>query len=205
MGLISRVSSRTYRHNPPTMSKSDKIRKRNNNSKTKTLNPFEQKSNKTKFKVLNRREKSNKGTPGLTRKKAEEYRKQTIGLDLKNFNKTNKFYDHRISNKDGDFESTGVKRFASLKKKVKNAKFTNKNSKFSLQSSSEGESNSDSDDDILTHNSKPLSNIKEHFITSNDDEITSQRKMQQLNFGGGAKGPEEFLKYKQSREEAKNE
>merc|ERR1712226_1699872 len=97
MGLISRVSSRTYRKR--VMSKSDKVRNSRQKSQ-KTNNPFEQKHQNTKFNVLNRRQKHSKGTPGATKKKAFEHRKNTIGIDLKNLNKSNKFLDNRITAKD---------------------------------------------------------------------------------------------------------
>ena len=201
------------------MPKSDKIRSRNKPSK-KSLNPFEHQIQKSKFKVLNRREKSNKGTPGASTKKAELLRKNTIGVDLKNLNKSNKFFDNRITAKDGDFDASAIKRIASLRKKVQGAQLNrrNKASKFHLNDDSDDDSdgnNGDSsdDDELLTSKGRPLENIKHHILNGEleaasrdqNENLSSARQMNELNFGGGTNRNSALLTPKMTREEAIND
>ena len=181
--------------------KADKVRSRNQRKNSqKSSNPFEQQHNKSKFSVLGRKEKNNKGTPGASRNKAEKQRKATIGVDLKNINKSNKFYDRRITSKTDDL--TSLKKFIVHKKAV-----TKHKSKFHLDSS-EDENDAESDDEgFLTHKGQNLSDIKNHYVPSTQDDIldeidaSTQRRMAESNFGGGALG----LNVKQTREDAMNE
>merc|ERR1712157_540778 len=193
-------------------SKSDLVRSRNsNNSKNafqnqanlnsaKSLNPFEHQVQKSKFSVLNRREKSNQGTPGFSNKKSFQQRQKTLGVDLNNLNKSNKFYDHRIIAKDGEEGSLeNLKRYAILKKKVVKKGRKGNLSKFALNDSSD-ESGNESDDslgDILTNKGRPLEDIQTHIFKGQFEQedslemMSSQRAMQEFNFGGGANNNKE--------------
>jgi len=188
--------------------KADKVRARNQKKgAAKSLNPFEQQHSKNKFVVLGRKEKNSKGTPGASRNKADKQRKATIGVDLKNINKSNKFYDRRITNKGQDtVDVSNIKKYATLRKQV-----TKHRSKFHLDSS-EDEQEGDSDDEgFLTHKGQNLSDIKSHYVPSSTeqgdimDEVdaSTQRRMAEANFGGGSH--QTFLQAKQSREDAMSE
>ena len=204
------------------MSKSDKVRSRNNKSKgSGSLNPFEQQVQKSKFSVLGRREKSNKGTPGASKKKAQDLRKNTIGVDLRNVNKKNKFRDNRISAKDADFDLNALARYASLRKKVQNKQANRRTavSKFHLNDDSDEDSDDNggdsSDDEILKSKGQALTDIRHHILqgqieeAAEGEEVSTQRQMNELNFGGGGNkrgGPDDlFTKRTMTREEAIND
>lgn len=132
---------------------SDKI----NTKKDKSgLNPFEVHINKQKHNVLGQKLKNDRGLPGVSRAKAIKKRKHTLLQEYNVQNKTNKFVDRRI----------GEKNYSMSLEEKKMARFTaermkkhNKKSIYNL-----------ADEEVLTHRGQTLSEIEKFDDPRSDDD-----------------------------------
>lgn len=159
---------------------SKKVENRNKVQKKK-INPFDIHVNKEKIKVLGRKLKNDKGLPGVSRAKAIKKRKQTLLEEYKVQNKSNKFTDRRIGerNKGMTEEDRIVARFAAVR-----AKTLKRKNIFNL-----------ADDEILTHKGQTISEIEKFDDPRSDDEesVDGQNNsgrleksfVQEAHFGGG--------------------
>ncbi|CAH0555497.1 unnamed protein product [Brassicogethes aeneus] len=122
----------------------------------KSMNPFEIHVNKEKMRVLGKKNKNDRGLPGVSRAKAIEKRKHTLLQEYKVANKSNKFMDKRIGerNKNMTEEDKVMARFSAVRVKAHNKK-----SIFNL-----------ADDEVLTHKGQTLSEIEKFEDPRSDDE-----------------------------------
>lgn len=146
--------------------------------KKKEMNPFEIHVNKEKMRVLGKKQKNDRGLPGVARAKAIEKRKHTLLQEYKVANKSNKFMDRRIGEKNRDMtdEDKVMARFAAVR-----VKKHNKKSIFNL-----------ADDEVLTHRGQTLSEIEKFDDPRSDDEDEFEEKgnldndfVEDAHFGGG--------------------
>lgn len=144
----------------------------------KTMNPFEVHINKEKMRVIGKKEKNDRGLPGVSRAKALKKRKHTLLQEYKVQNKTNKFVDKRIGEKNHTMvdEDKVMARFTAVRVKQHNRK-----SIFNL-----------ADDEVLTHKGQTLSEIEKFDdprSDDDDDEETSGKLesnfVEDAHFGGG--------------------
>lgn len=162
---------------------SDIVHSKKINSSKKNLNPFEVHINKEKIKVLGKKQKNDKGLPGVSRARAIEKRKKTLLQEYKLQNKTNKFNDKRIGERNHGFseQDKNIARFTALRIKVHNKKNI-----FNL-----------ADDEILTHHGQTLSEIEKFDDPRSDDESIedgdpgklSSDFVGEAHFGGGLLKP----------------
>lgn len=166
---------------------SDHINVKRTHLKSEKINPFELHVNKTKFTVLGKQLKHDKGMPGISRTKSIFKRKQTLGQEYLQKNKTNKFIDKRIGNKNMTSAQISNARYIA----DRYHQFDKKTDKFNLN-----------DDEILTHRGHTLNEIEQFHDLSDDqndddgDDIgESDEELGKLNaqyierahFGGGEK------------------
>lgn len=146
----------------------------------KTLNPFEIHINKEKIKVLGRKLKNDRGLPGIARAKALRKRKHTLLQEYKLKDKSNKFMDRRIGEKNFNLsqEDKVMARFTAERVKAHKRK-----SVFNL-----------GDDEILTHKGQTLSEIEKFEDERSDDEDSidgdnsgklDSSFVSDVHFGGG--------------------
>ncbi|XP_022902470.2 nucleolar protein 14 homolog [Onthophagus taurus] len=150
--------------------------KANKKEVKKKLNPFEVHVNKEKLKVLGKRSKNDRGLPGVSREKAINKRKHTLLQEYKLQNKSNKFIDKRIGekNKNLNEEDKFIARYAKLRAK------SDKKSRFNLA------------DEVLTHRGQVLSEIEKfednHSEDDSDDDVKGGLQsdfVEKAHFGGG--------------------
>lgn len=140
----------------------------------KPLNPFEVHINKQKMTVLGQKNKNDRGLPGVSRAKALKKRKETLLQEYKLQNKSNKFTDRRIGerNRDMSNEDKLMARFAAIRKRA------HKKSIFNL-----------ADDEVLTHRGQTLAEIEKFDDPRSDDESGDEKLdsgfVEDAHFGGG--------------------
>lgn len=149
------------------------------NSKKKVLNPFEVHLNKEKIRILGKKQKNDKGLPGVSRAKAIDKRKKTLLNEYKLQNKSNKFNDKRIGEKNHNLteDDKTIARFTAVRVKAHNKKNI-----FNL-----------ADDEVLTHRGQTLSEIEKFDDPRSDDESLEDGEPGKLgsdfvgeaHFGGG--------------------
>lgn len=157
----------------------------------KPLNPFEVHINKEKMRVIGKKEKNDRGLPGVSRAKALNKRKQTLLQEYKLQNKSNKFLDKRIGEKNHNMldEDKIMARFTAVRMKQHNRK-----SIFNL-----------ADDELLTHKGQTLSEIEQFDDTRSDSDEEENGKLDQqfvkdAHFGGGMlkkAGPDGYKTHKE--------
>ncbi|KAK7870636.1 hypothetical protein R5R35_009132 [Gryllus longicercus] len=144
----------------------------------KTLNPFEIHVNRQKFNVIGRKLKSERGLPGISRSRAMAKRKATLLQEYKVKDKSNKFFDRRIGEKDREMtnEDKVIARFTA--ERMKSFK---KKQIFNL-----------AEDEVLTHRGQTLSEIEkfEDFHSDDDEDVNDTGKLgasfvEDAHFGGG--------------------
>ncbi|GLV32750.1 lethal (3) 07882 [Carabus blaptoides fortunei] len=158
------------------------LNKKSKASAKKSLNPFEVHINKQKYEILGQKIKNDRGLPGVSRANAIKKRKRTLLPEYTVKNKSNKFLDRRI----------GEKNFSMTEEDRQMARFTaerikhhSKKSIFNL-----------ADDEVLTHRGQTLSEIEKFDDPRSDDEDDEEdgrRKSGKLDdnfvgdahFGGG--------------------
>lgn len=141
-----------------------KLKKKNVSSDTaqrsvkqnKKVNPFELHINKEKMKILGRKLKNDRGLPGVARAKALKKRKFTLLQEYNLKNKSNKFTDRRIGEKNFSLshEDKVMARFT-----AERVKAHKKKSIFNL-----------GDDEVLTHKGQTLSEIEKFVDERSDDD-----------------------------------
>ncbi|XP_044262372.1 nucleolar protein 14 homolog [Tribolium madens] len=141
-------------------------------------NPFEIHINKQKMTVLGQKTKNDRGLPGVSRAKALKKRKETLLQEYKLQNKSNKFTDRRIGERNHTLTSEDkvMARFAAIRKKA------HKKSIFNL-----------ADDEVLTHKGQTLAEIEKFDDPRSDNEDSDEDKSGKLDsafvedahFGGG--------------------
>lgn len=129
---------------------------RNVKQNKKGPNPFEIHINKEKIKVLGRKLKNDRGLPGVARAKALKKRKYTLLQEYKLKNKSNKFTDRRIGEK--NFNLTQEDKFMA-RFTAERVKAHKKKSIFNL-----------GDDEVLTHKGQTLSEIEKFVDERSDDD-----------------------------------
>ncbi|KAK4875209.1 hypothetical protein RN001_011631 [Aquatica leii] len=141
--------------------------------KTKSLNPFEIHINKQKMKVLGQKLKHDRGLPGVSRAKAINKRKGTLLQEFKLMNKSNKFLDKRIGEKNSGFteDDRAMARYAAVRIKAHK-----KASIFNL-----------ANDEVLTHKGQTLNEIEKFDDPKSDDDDDS------LNEGNTGKLESDFV------------
>ena len=143
--------------------------------KKKVINPFEIHVNRQKYEVLGRRTKNDKGLPGISKAKAIKKRKNTLLQEYKVRDKSNKFLDRRIGEKNRAMTSEDriMARFTAERMKMHNKKMI-----FNL-----------ADDEILTHRGQSLSEIEKFDDPRSDDEEDHDKLgaefVEDAHFGGG--------------------
>lgn len=157
----------------------DSVNKKKILTNKKVLNPFEVHINKEKMRVLGRKLKNEKGLPGVSRAKALKKRKNTLLKEYNLLDKSNKFIDRRIGERNYSLteEDKAMARFTA--ERVRNYK---KQSIFNL-----------ADDEVLTHKGQSLTEIEKFEDPRSDDEEDDQNVsgkldknfIEDLHFGGG--------------------
>ncbi|KAG5872705.1 hypothetical protein JTB14_008799 [Gonioctena quinquepunctata] len=156
----------------------DRIHKKKEKLGTKIMNPFEVHINKEKLRVIGKKQKNDRGLPGVSRAKSIEKRKYTLLQEYKSQNKSNKFLDRRIGEKNRNLtkEDKDMARFTAVRVKAHNKK-----SIFNL-----------ADDEVLTHKGQTLSEIEKFDDPRSDDESLEgdSGKLEkdfvgEAHFGGG--------------------
>lgn len=149
---------------------------RKETTKKKLLNPFEIHVNRQKTNVIGRSSKTDRGLPGIARAKALKKRKSTLLQEYRGKDKANKFFDHRIGERDKGMtaEDKVMARFAAEKMKMHRKK-----SIFNL-----------ADDEVLTHRGQTLSEIEKFDDPRSSDEEDEPGKLdanfvEDAHFGGG--------------------
>ncbi|KAJ4450939.1 hypothetical protein ANN_02374 [Periplaneta americana] len=150
---------------------------KSNSEKKKVLNPFEVHVNRQKYEVLGRKKKNDIGLPGVARAKAITKRKKTLLQEYRIKDKSNKFLDRRIGEKNSAMtaEDRIMARFTAERMKVHNKKTI-----FNL-----------ADDEILTHRGQTLSEIEKFDDPRSEDEDEEERGkldahfVEDAHFGGG--------------------
>lgn len=104
---------------PATGKKDDE--KPSKTSVPQPVNPFEVKINKQKFQILGRPTKHERGLPGVSRAKALKKRTETLLQEYKTKNKSNKFVDKRLGEKDPNLTVEGKMELRFLAEKIKNS------------------------------------------------------------------------------------
>ncbi|XP_021939078.1 nucleolar protein 14 homolog [Zootermopsis nevadensis] len=145
--------------------------------KKKVLNPFEIHVNRQKYSILGRKTKNDKGLPGIARAKAITKRKKTLLQEFRIKDKSNRFLDRRIGEKNSAMtaEDRIMARFT-----VERMKMHNKKSIFNL-----------ADDEILTHHGQTLNEIEKFDDPRSDDEEEEETGkldstfVEDAHFGGG--------------------
>ncbi|XP_049778606.1 nucleolar protein 14 homolog [Schistocerca cancellata] len=144
--------------------------------KKKVLNPFEVHVNRQKSNVIGRSSKTDRGLPGIARAKALKKRKSTLLQEYRGKDKANKFFDHRIGERNTAMtaEDKIMARFAAEKMRMHRKK-----SIFNL-----------ADDEILTHRGQTLSEIEKFDDPRTSDEEDEPGKLdanfvEDAHFGGG--------------------
>ncbi|XP_023701640.1 nucleolar protein 14 [Cryptotermes secundus] len=150
-----------------------------NVQKKKILNPFEVHVNRQKYDVLGRKTKNGTGIPGVARAKAVAKRKKTLLQEYRVKDKSNRFLDRRIGEKNSAMttEDKIMARFTAERMKMHSKK-----SIFNL-----------ADDEILTHRGQTLSEIEKFDDPRSDDEEEEEEERGKLgaefvedaHFGGG--------------------
>lgn len=151
----------------------------NTKQNKKVSNPFEIHINKEKIKVLGRKLKNDSGLPGVARAKALKKRKYTLLQEYKQKNKSNKFTDRRIGEKNVSLshEDKIMARFT-----AERVKAHKKKSIFNLG------------DEVLTHKGQTLSEIEKFVDERSDDEDSLEGDnsgkleadfVKDAHFGGG--------------------
>lgn len=121
----------------------------------KAMNPFEMHVNKPKFQVLGRKSKTDRGLPGISRAKALKKRKATLLQEYKLKDKSNKFMDRRIGERNSAMtaEDKMTARFTAERMRSQSRK-----AMFNL-----------ADEETLTHRGQTLNEI-EKFDDPRSDE-----------------------------------
>ncbi|CAG9817556.1 unnamed protein product [Phaedon cochleariae] len=145
----------------------------------KSMNPFEVHINKEKLKVIGKKQKNDRGLPGVSRAKALEKRKHTLLKEYKVQDKSNKFTDKRIGERNHKLTSEDkvMARFTAVRVKAHNKK-----SKFNL-----------ADDVVLTHRGQTLSEIEKFDDPRSDEDSLDEDEsgkldrdfVKEAHFGGG--------------------
>ncbi|XP_060529422.1 nucleolar protein 14 homolog [Cylas formicarius] len=158
----------------------DKVQKKKENLRNvKSINPFEVHLNREKFKVLGKKQKNDKGLPGISKAKAIKKRKRTLLQEYKLQNKSNKFVDKRIGEKNKDMTGADktLVRFTAARIRA-----NKKKNIFNL-----------ADDEIITHRGQTLSEIEKFDDPRSDDESLEDGQtgkldsdfVKDVHFGGG--------------------
>lgn len=157
------------------------INNKKKSSNVKTLNPFEVHINKEKMRVIGKKLKNDRGLPGVSRAKAIKKRKNTLLQEFKLQNKSNKFLDKRIGERNAGLteEDRAMARFAAVR-----AKAQKKKSIYNL-----------ADDEVLTHRGQTLNEIEKFDDPRSDDEDSLDGEfnsgkldsnfVEDAHFGGG--------------------
>lgn len=114
-------SSKKKPNNAKAASSKKEDEKAKTNSTSQPVNPFEVKINKQKFQILGRPTKHERGLPGVSRAKALKKRKETLLQEYKTKNKSNKFIDRRLGEKDPNLTVEGKMELRFLAEKIKNS------------------------------------------------------------------------------------
>ncbi|KAJ9577288.1 hypothetical protein L9F63_006127 [Diploptera punctata] len=144
-------------------------------AKKKVMNPFEVHVNRQKYNVLGRKTKNDRGLPGVARTKAISKRKKTLLQEYSIKDKSNKFMDRRIGEKNSAMTSEDriMARFTAERMKKHNKK-----SIFNL-----------ADDEVLTHRGQTLNEIEKFDDPRSDDEEEKEKLdadfVEDAHFGGG--------------------
>ncbi|KAF5303825.1 hypothetical protein FQA39_LY09810 [Lamprigera yunnana] len=172
------------------------ISNKKKNKQTKLLNPFEMHINKRKMKVLGQKSKHDRGLPGVSRAKAINKRKGTLLQEFKVLNKTNKFIDKRIGERNSGLteDDRAMARYAAVRIKAHK-----KASIFNL-----------ANDEVLTHKGQTLNEIERFDDFKSDDEDDDNLNedtgklesdfVDEAHFGGGvlsSTGTEGFKSHKE--------
>ncbi|KAF2903270.1 hypothetical protein ILUMI_02919 [Ignelater luminosus] len=157
------------------------INSKKKSANVKTLNPFEVHINKEKMRVLGKKLKNDRGLPGVSRAKAIKKRKNTLLQEFKLQNKSNKFLDKRIGERNAGLteEDRAMARFTAVRAKAHKRK-----SIFNL-----------ADDEVLTHRGQTLNEIEKFDDPRSDDEDSLDGEVnsgkldsnfvEDAHFGGG--------------------
>ncbi|XP_014253193.1 nucleolar protein 14 homolog [Cimex lectularius] len=142
----------------------------------KAKNPFEVHVNRQKFNVLGRKMKTDFGLPGVSRAKALKKRKETLLQEYKIKNKSNRFLDRRIGEKNSAMTKDDkiMARFTAERMKT-----FNKKTIYNLI-----------DDEVLTHRGRTLAEIENDDPRSDDDNEYGPKGLdaqfvEEAHFGGG--------------------
>lgn len=122
----------------------------------KALNPFEVHVNRQKFQVLGRKTKTDRGLPGVARSRALKKRKATLLQEYKLKDKTNKFMDRRIGERNSAMtaEDKMTARFTAERMRAQTRK-----AMFNL-----------ADEEVLTHRGQTLNEIEKFDDPRSDDD-----------------------------------
>ncbi|KAL4141856.1 hypothetical protein QTP88_004412 [Uroleucon formosanum] len=149
-------------------------------NKEKQLNPFELHINHKKFTILGRKSKNEVGKPGIARSKSIQKRKKSLLLEYKLKDKSNKFVDRRIGEKNRAMTADDrvIARFTASRVKAQ------KKMKYNL-----------GEEEDLTHHGQSLSTIEkfEKPISDDDSDSDDDRNggklaaefVEKAHFGGG--------------------
>ncbi|KAK3912794.1 Nucleolar protein 14 [Frankliniella fusca] len=126
----------------------------------KALNPFEVHVNRQKFQVLGRKTKTDRGLPGVARAKALKKRKATLLQEYKLKDKSNKFVDRRIGERNSAMtvEDKMTARFTAERMRAQTRK-----AMFNL-----------ADEEVLTHRGQTLNEIEKFEDPRSDDDDDEQ-------------------------------
>ncbi|VVC31959.1 Nucleolar protein 14 [Cinara cedri] len=146
----------------------------------KKLNPFEVHINNKKFTILGRKSKNEVGKPGIARSKSIQKRKKSLLIEYKLKDKSNKFVDRRIGEKNRAMtaEDRIIARFTASRVRDQ------KKMKYNL-----------GEEEDLTHQGQTLSTIEkfEKPISDDDDDSDDEHTsgklaaefVEKAHFGGG--------------------
>ncbi|KAF0762760.1 nucleolar protein 14 isoform X1 [Aphis craccivora] len=149
-------------------------------NKEKELNPFELHINNKKFTILGRKSKNEVGKPGIARSKSIQKRKKSLLLEYKLKDKSNKFVDRRIGEKNQAMTADDrvIARFTASRVKAQ------KKMKYNL-----------GEEEDLTHHGQSLSTIEKFEKPMSDDDSDSDDDrnggklgaefVEKAHFGGG--------------------
>ncbi|WBW73238.1 U3 snoRNP protein Nop14 [Schizosaccharomyces osmophilus] len=147
------------------------------------FNLFDRQFTRKKFDVGGRRIKGTEGTPGVSRSVGEEVRKNTIGEKLKKKNHVGGVIDRRFgeNNPHLSLEDKMLERF----------------SREQQRRSKKDIYNLDSENDVLTHGKRPVSELDDFdepdlALNAEDDEGLNNEVVRRMHFGGfGEDEPQE--------------
>ncbi|EPY50388.1 U3 snoRNP protein Nop14 [Schizosaccharomyces cryophilus OY26] len=164
------------------------------------FNLFDRQFTRSKFDVGGRRVKGTEGIPGVSRSVGEEIRKKTIGEKLKKKNHVGGVIDRRFgeNNPHLSLEEKMLERF----------------SREQQRRSKKDIYNLDSENDVLTHGKRPISDLDDFdepdlALGDEDDEGLNNEVVRRMHFGGfGEDEPQEDEgepKQKKSKQEVMSE